>query len=98
MEDLNVEGMLANDRLARATSDVGLGMFRAQMEYKARRYGTRLVIAERVAVAQASLWYPSSRLFSACGWKNERLALRDREWVCRNAVRTMTAISMQSST
>jgi putative transposase len=74
IEDLNVEGMLANEKLARAISDVGFGMLRSQLEYKARRYGTHLIIADR--------WYPSSRLCSVCGWKNEALTLRDREWVC----------------
>ncbi|WP_203230107.1 RNA-guided endonuclease InsQ/TnpB family protein, partial [Azotobacter chroococcum] len=39
IEDLNVRGMLANDRLARAIGDVGFGMFRQQMNYKAQRYG-----------------------------------------------------------
>ena len=74
IEDLNVKGMLANEKLARAISDVGFGMFRSQMEYKAKRYGTRLVIADR--------WYPSSRLCSICDWKNEALTLKDREWTC----------------
>jgi putative transposase len=74
IEDLNVKGMLANERLARAISDVGFGMVRAQLEYKARRYGTRLAVADR--------WYPSSRLCSVCGWKNEALTLTDREWTC----------------
>ena len=74
IEDVNVKGMLANERLARAISDVGFGMFRSQLEYKAKRYGTHLIIADR--------WYPSSRLCSICGWKNEALTLRDREWVC----------------
>ncbi|MFN3595398.1 MAG: RNA-guided endonuclease InsQ/TnpB family protein, partial [Thiobacillaceae bacterium] len=54
--------------------DVGFGMFRSQIEYKAQRYGTRLVIADR--------WHPSSRLCSVCGWKHETLALKDREWDC----------------
>jgi transposase, IS605 OrfB family, central region len=74
IEDLNVKGMLQNEKLARAISDVGFGMLRSQLEYKARRYGTQLTIANR--------WYPSSRLCSICGWKNEALTLRDREWVC----------------
>ncbi|MFN9747768.1 MAG: RNA-guided endonuclease InsQ/TnpB family protein, partial [Burkholderiales bacterium] len=72
IEDLNVKGMLANEKLARAISDVGFGMFRSQIEYKAKRYGTRWVMADR--------WYPSSRLCSNCGWKNETLKLKDREW------------------
>jgi putative transposase len=74
IEDGNVKGMLANEKLARAISDVGFGMLRSQLEYKAKRYGTRLVIADR--------WYPSSRLCSMCGWKNEALTLSDRTWVC----------------
>ena len=74
IEDLHVKGMLANDRLARAISDVGFGMFRLQIEYKAKHYGARLVIADR--------WYPGSRLCSICGWKNDALTLKDREWTC----------------
>ena len=74
IEDLHVQGMLANHKLARAISDVGFGLFRSQMEYKAKRYGIQLIIADR--------WYPSSRLCSICDWKNEGLTLKDREWVC----------------
>ena len=74
IEDLYVKGMLENRRLARSIADVGFGMFRSQLEYKATRYRTRLVLADR--------WYPSSRLCSVCGWKNEALTLRDRQWVC----------------
>ena len=73
-EDLHVKGMLANNKLARAINDVGFGMFRSQIKYKAKRYGTRLVVADR--------WYPSSRLCSVCDWKNEALTLKDRKWVC----------------
>src|SRR5690606_17257188 len=75
IEDLHVKGMLANEKLARAISDVGFGMFRSQIQYKAKRYGTRLVVADR--------WYPSSRLCSVCDWKNDALTLKDREWTCQ---------------
>jgi putative transposase len=74
IEDLHVKGRLANDKLARTLSDVGFGMSRSQLEYKAKRYGTRLMVADR--------WYPSSRLGSVCGGKNQALTLKDREWVC----------------
>ncbi|WP_210756725.1 zinc ribbon domain-containing protein [Caldichromatium japonicum] len=30
----------------------------------------------------ADRWDPSSRLCSVCGWENEMLALKDREWTC----------------
>ena len=78
IEDLHVKGMLANEKLARASSDVGVGMFRSRMEDKAKRYGTRLVIADR--------WYPSCRLCSVCVWRNEALTLKDREWTCPQCV------------
>jgi transposase len=52
-EQGKIDGTLERDpshptnKLARAISDVGFGMFRAQMEYKAKRYGPRFVIADR---------------------------------------------------
>jgi putative transposase len=66
--------MLDNEKLARAIADVGVGMLRSQVEDKAKRYGTHLIITDR--------WYPSSRRCSICGWKNEALTLSDRQWVC----------------
>lgn len=74
IEDLNVKGMLANEKLARSISDVGFGEIRRQLEYKSLRFGTRLVLANR--------WFPSSRLCSQCGWKNDELTLKDRHWDC----------------
>jgi len=74
IEDLHVKGMLTNDKLARAISDVGFGMLRSQLEYKVVRYGTRLIVADR--------WFPSSKLCSTCGWKHQALTLSDREWQC----------------
>jgi len=76
IEDLNVAGMLKNEKLARAISDVGFGEIRRQLEYKSVRYDTRLIVANR--------FYPSSKLCSECGWKNESLTLKDREWTCQN--------------
>jgi putative transposase len=74
IEDLNVRGMLANTRLARAISDVGFHEFRRQLQYKAKRYGTELVLADR--------WYPSSKLCSACGDRYATLGLGERTWTC----------------
>ena len=74
IEDLHVKGMLANHKLARAINDVGFGAIRQQLEYKSKRYKTNLIIADR--------WYPSSKLCSYCGFKQEKLALKDREWEC----------------
>lgn len=74
IEDLNVGGMLANARLSRAISDVGFYEIRRQLLYKAARYGTLIVLADR--------WYPSSKLCSGCGVRNATLALGERAWTC----------------
>ena len=71
---LNVAGMLRNEKLARALSDVGFGQFRWQMQYKGILYGTRVVLADR--------WYPSSKRCSECGYIFDGLTLKDREWPC----------------
>ena len=56
IEDLNVKGMLENEKLARAISDVGFGMLRSQLEYKAKRYGTRfwLLLIAGIQVADCA--------------------------------------------
>ena len=74
IEDLNVRGMLANARLSRAIIDVGFYELRRQLQYKAARYGTHIVLADR--------WYPSSKLCSGCGARNGVLALGERAWTC----------------
>ena len=79
IEDLNVSGMMQNDRLARHVADVGMHEFRRQLEYKAELYGTKIVVADR--------FYASSKTCSGCGWKNDELRLGDRAWTC-DACRT----------
>lgn len=79
IEDLNVRGMLANHRLARAIADVGFYEVRRQLQYKAQRYRTLLVVADR--------WYPSSKLCSACGAHYAALKLGEREWNCQCGTR-----------
>ena len=74
VETLNVAGMIRNRRLARAVSDAGVSGFLAKLEYKCAWYGAEYVKADR--------WYPSSKLCSHCGWKNDDLTLADREWWC----------------
>jgi putative transposase len=74
IEDLNVSGMLANRRLARAIADMGFHELRRQLEYKALWRGGRVVVADR--------WYPSSKLCSCCGYRLEALGLDVRKWSC----------------
>lgn len=74
IEDLNVRGMMANDRLSRSIADMGFHEFRRQLTYKAAMYGSRVVVAGR--------WHPSSKTCSACGAVLEALPLSVREWQC----------------
>ena len=74
IEDLNVRGMMANEKLARSIADIGLHEFRRQLEYKARLYGAQIVTASR--------WFPSSKMCSVCGSIAEELPLPIREWRC----------------
>ncbi|WP_181805900.1 IS607 family element RNA-guided endonuclease TnpB [Streptomyces shenzhenensis] len=74
-EDLNVAGMLRNQRLARRIADAGFGEIRRQLDYKTRqRHATRLVVADR--------WYPSSKTCSGCGAVKAKLPLHVRTYEC----------------
>ena len=74
IEDLNVKGMMANHKLARAIMDLGFYEFKRQLLYKAQIWNRTVVIADR--------WYPSSKTCSNCGEKLESLELSDRDWKC----------------
>src|SRR6516165_8751514 len=67
-------GMLRNRRLARSIADGGFYKLRRQIDYKARLYGARVIVADR--------WYPSSKTCSCCGVIKETLALAERTFRC----------------
>lgn len=74
LEDLNVSGMMANRKLAKAIGDMGFYEFRRQMEYKSQLYGSRLVFVDR--------FYPSSKKCSNCDAVKESLSLSERIFKC----------------
>jgi putative transposase len=74
LEDLSVQGMMQNGKLARAIADAGWREFRKMLEYKTRWYGSQLVVAPR--------FYPSSKRCSACGYVMGELPFFIREWCC----------------
>ncbi len=76
LEDLNVEAMKRNHKLALSISDVGLGEFRRQMTYKTAWQGEALHIADR--------YYPSTKRCSnpACGAVKKEMDLSERVYVC----------------
>ena len=61
MEDLRIENMVKNRKLAKAISDAGWGEFRRMVEYKSAWYGRTVVIIDS--------FYPSSKLCGKCGTK-----------------------------
>jgi putative transposase len=74
VEDLAVKNMARNRAVARAIADCGWGTFRAMLEYKAARYGRRVIVIDR--------WFPSSKMCSACGYVLAELGLKVRAWQC----------------
>ncbi|NEO56435.1 MAG: IS200/IS605 family element transposase accessory protein TnpB [Okeania sp. SIO3B5] len=76
IEDLNVSGMMANHKLAKAVADMGLYEFRRQLEYKCKLYGSELIIVDR--------WFPSSKTCSRCGTVKESLLLSERVFNCEH--------------
>jgi len=74
IEDLNVKGMLKNHRLAGSIQEMSFNRFKDILRYKCKWYDRELV--------EVSRWFPSSKLCSSCGYKNDRLTLKEREWVC----------------
>ncbi len=100
IEDLNVRGMMANERLARSIADMGFHEFRRQLDYKAKLHGSRIVLAPR--------FFPSSKTCSACGHILKDLKLQTREWDCpacgahhdrdHNAARNLAAYAAAQAT
>ena len=74
MEDLNVQGMLKNHKLAKAIAEVGFYRFKQVLTDKANNNYKQVI--------EVSRYYPSSKACSQCGYKNKELTLNDREWTC----------------
>ncbi|MDT5119954.1 MAG: putative transposase, partial [Mycobacterium sp.] len=74
IENLNVQGMLRNHRLARAISDASWSEFARMLTYKQAWRGGELLEADR--------WYPSTRRCPACGIVNSAMTLADRVFTC----------------
>ena len=74
IEDLNVNGMMSNHKLAKSIQELSLFEFRRQLEYKCRWYGRQLIIIDR--------FYPSSKTCHNCGYIYKDLRLSEREWIC----------------
>jgi len=71
-ETLEVSSMLKS--CMKKIMDFGFASFINIIQYVAKQKGKTIVFVDK--------WFPSSKLCSECGWKNDNLTLSDREWVC----------------
>ena len=76
IEDLNIKRMVKNHCLAKSISNQSWYSFITKLEYKSKRYGGRIEKTNR--------FYPSSKICNNCGYINQDLELKDRQWVCPN--------------
>ena len=74
VENLNVNGMIKNHKLAKHIQDAGFNEFIRVLEYKCKLYGRELAKIDR--------WFPSSKKCNHCGYINKELRLSDRQWIC----------------
>jgi putative transposase len=76
IEDLNIKGMVKNHCLAKSISNQSWYLFVTKLEYKSKRYSGKIEKTNR--------FYPSSKTCSnpSCGYINQDLTLKDREWTC----------------
>jgi putative transposase len=75
-EDLNIEGMLKNHKLAKSISDVAWSKFFEFTKYKCDWQGKTFQTIGR--------FDPSTKICNVCGSLNNTLTLKDREWDCPN--------------
>lgn len=74
IEDLNVKGMMSNQKLAKNIQSSKFYEIRRQLMYKCKNNNIELTVADR--------FYPSSKTCSSCGKIKDDLKLKDRVYRC----------------
>jgi putative transposase len=74
IEDLNILGMMANRKLARAIADAAMGQLLQFLKTKGAASGGHIFIASR--------WFPSTKRCSGCGHVKKRMPLKHRTYRC----------------
>ena len=74
MENLNVQGMLKNHKLAKAIQELGFYTFKNTLKNKAMMNDKFVIEVDR--------WFASSKTCHKCGYVYKGLTLGEREWTC----------------
>ena len=74
MENLNVQGMLRNHKLAKAIQELGFYTFKSILKNKAMLNDKFVIEVDR--------WFASSKTCHKCGYVYNGLTLSEREWTC----------------
>ena len=74
VEDLAINNMAKNHKLAQSISDASWGELIRQLAYKCEWYGRELIKIDR--------WFPSSKRCGNCGHIVNKMPLSIREWDC----------------
>jgi putative transposase len=74
IEDLSIKAFLKNHKLAGAIADCGMYEFKRQLEYKAEKFSSLLVLVDR--------FFPSSQICSNCGNHRHKMPLKNRVYHC----------------
>ena len=74
IENLNIDGLKKNRKLAKSISDAGWTQLINFIEYKCKMRGKTLQRIDR--------YFPSTKMCRFCGLIKEDLSLSDREWHC----------------
>ena len=74
MENLNVQGMLKNHKLAKAIQELGFYTFKNTLKNKAMMNDKFVIEVDR--------WFASSKTCHKCGYVYKGLSLNEREWTC----------------
>ena len=74
MENLNVQGMLKNHKLAKAIQELGFYTFKNTLKNKAMMNDKFVIEVDR--------WFASSKTCHKCSYVYKGLTLGEREWTC----------------
>uniref|UniRef100_UPI00386EC538 RNA-guided endonuclease InsQ/TnpB family protein n=1 Tax=Methanobrevibacter sp. TaxID=66852 RepID=UPI00386EC538 len=74
MESLNIKGMLKNHNISPGIHDAAWYKLKQKIKYKAELYGKTFIEIDQ--------WFASTKTCHKCGFKNNDITLKDREWNC----------------